>query len=151
MIKKILVISLAFIMSSCGFHFPAKENIINTTIVADTNNEFATQIEEVFADYIGEKARYLIIKIGNENKTKRAISYNSNGDVKQYIFSFKVAVKVFDDNDKLLLDKDLTASTYNYLTDFIQANRLQEKQIYIDLRNQVIENFLITIKYLSEN
>jgi hypothetical protein len=62
-----------------------------------------------------------------------------------------VPVKVFNNNNKLLLSQNLTASTHLRKMSATQADRLQIAESYEQLRNTIIKKLLRRLNRLNEN
>lgn len=148
-INLLAVILITALLSSCGFHTPAKNTALNATIISDKSNAFASELKKRFNQ---EASQNLIVQVGAETQKQQTASYTSSNTTNSYTLSLNVPVKVFNTNQKLLLSQDLTASMHlNKITSSSQADRLQIEESYTQLRNKVIKKLIRRLSKLNEN
>ncbi len=142
------IILIASLLSACGFHTPYKNTPLNASIASTNNNAFATELKKRFNQ---ESIQTLAIQIGNELQKKQTSSYTSDGKSNSYTLSLSVPVKVFNNNNKLLLSQDLVASIHLEKMSAAQADRLQIAEEYKQLRNTIVKKLLRRLNRLNEN
>ena len=147
-INLLSIILITSLLSACGFHTPYKNTPLNASITSTDNNAFTTELKKRFNQ---EAAQTLAIQIGDEVQKKQTSSYNSSGKTNSYTLSLSVPVKVFNNNNKLLLSQDLVASTHLSKMSATQADRLQIDESYKQLRNTIIKKLLRRLNRLNEN
>jgi len=147
-INLLSIILITSLLSACGFHTPYKNTPLNASITSTGNNAFTTELKKRFNQ---EAAQTLAIQIGDEVQKKQTSSYNSSGKTNSYTLSLSVPVKVFNNNNKLLLSQDLVASTHLSKMSATQADRLQIDESYKQLRNTIIKKLLRRLNRLNEN
>jgi len=143
------IVLMTALLSSCGFHTPYKNtSIINASIISSANNAFTTELKKRFNQ---EATQSLTIQIGNEVQKKQTSSYKSDGKASSYTLSLSVPIKVFNNDNKLLLSKNLNASIHLSKMSATQADRLQIEENYEQLRNTIIKKLLRRLSKLNEN
>lgn len=147
-INLLSVILITSLLSACGFHTPVKNTPLNASIVSTDNNAFTAELKKRFNS---EALQSLAIQVGSEVQKKQTSSYNSSGKANSYTLSLSVPVKVFNNNNKLLLSQDLTASMHLSKMSATQADRLQIAESYKQLRNTIIKKLLRRLSRLNEN
>jgi len=98
-----------------------------------------------------EATQSLTIQIGNEVQKKQTSSYKSDGKASSYTLNLSVPIKVFNNDNKLLLSKNLNASIHLSKMSATQADRLQIEENYEQLRNTIIKKLLRRLSKLNEN
>ncbi|HIG88479.1 MAG TPA: hypothetical protein EYQ04_00745 [Candidatus Thioglobus sp.] len=144
-LSAILITSL---LSSCGFHTPYKNTTLNASIIASTNNAFADELKKRFDQ---EASQSLIVQIDNEVQKKQTASYKSDGKANSYTLSLSIPVKVFNNNNKLLLSKDFSVSIHLSKMSVTQADRLQIEETYAQLRSTIVKKLLRILSKFNEN
>jgi Rare lipoprotein B family. len=144
-LSAILITSL---LGSCGFHTPYKNTTLNASIIASTNNAFADELKKRFDQ---EASQSLIVQIDNEVQKKQTASYKSDGKASSYTLSLSIPVKVFNNNNKLLLSKDFSASIHLSKMSATQADRLQIEETYAQLRSTIVKKLLRILSKFNEN
>jgi len=147
-INLLSIILITSLLSACGFHTPYKNTPLNASITSTDNNAFTLELRKRFNS---EATQSLAIQVGDEVQKKQTSSYNSSGKTSSYTLSLSVPVKVFNNNNKLLLSQDLTASTHLSKMSATQADRLQIAESYEQLRNTIIKKLLRRLNRLNEN
>ena len=147
-INLLSIILITSLLSACGFHTPYKNTPLNASITSTDNNAFTLELKKRFNS---EATQSLAIQVGDEVQKKQTSSYNSSGKTSSYTLSLSVPVKVFNNNNKLLLSQDLTASTHLSKMSATQADRLQIAESYEQLRNTIIKKLLRRLNRLNEN
>jgi len=143
------IVLMTALLSSCGFHAPYKNtSIINASIISSANNAFTTELKKRFNQ---EATQSLTIQIGNEVQKKQTSSYKSDGKASSYTLNLSVPIKVFNNDNKLLLSKNLNASIHLSKMSATQADRLQIEENYEQLRNTIIKKLLRRLSKLNEN
>jgi len=143
------IVLMTALLSSCGFHAPYKNtSIINASIISNANNAFTTELKKRFNQ---EATQSLTIQIGNEVQKKQTSSYKSDGKASSYTLNLSVPIKVFNNDNKLLLSKNLNASIHLSKMSATQADRLQIEENYEQLRNTIIKKLLRRLSKLNEN
>ena len=146
-INLLSIILITSLLSACGFHTPYKNTSLNASITSTDNNAFTLELKKRFNS---EATQSLAIQVGDEVQKKQTSSYDSSGKTSSYTLSLSVPVKVFNNNNKLLLSQNLTASTH--LKELAtQADRLQIAESYEQLRNTIIKKLLRRLNRLNEN
>ena len=147
-ISLLSIILITSLLSACGFHTPYKNTPLNASITSTDNNAFTLELKKRFNS---EATQSLAIQVGDEVQKKQTSSYDSSGKTSSYTLSLSVPVKVFNNNNKLLLSQDLTASTHLSKMSATQADRLQIAESYEQLRNTIIKKLLRRLNRLNEN
>jgi LPS-assembly lipoprotein len=147
-INLLSIILITSLLSACGFHTPYKNTPLNASITSTDNNAFTLELKKRFNS---EATQSLAIQVGDEAQKKQTSSYDSSGKTNSYTLSLSVPVKVFNNNNKLLLSQDLTASTHLSKMSATQADRLQIAESYEQLRNTIIKKLLRRLNRLNEN
>ncbi|SFV82249.1 hypothetical protein MNB_SUP05-6-1002 [hydrothermal vent metagenome] len=147
-INLLSIILITSLLSACGFHTPVKNTPLNASITSTDNNAFTLELKKRFNS---EATQSLAIQVGDEAQKKQTSSYDSSGKTSSYTLSLSVPVKVFNNNNKLLLSQDLTASTHLSKMSATQADRLQIAESYEQLRNTIIKKLLRRLNRLNEN
>ncbi|HCJ98154.1 MAG TPA: hypothetical protein DHJ28_03350 [Gammaproteobacteria bacterium] len=147
-INLLSIILITSLLSACGFHTPYKNTPLNASITSTDNNAFTLELKKRFNS---EATQSLAIQVGDEVQKKQTSSYDSSGKTSSYTLSLSVPVKVFNNNNKLLLSQDLTASTHLSKMSATQADRLQIAESYEQLRNTIIKKLLRRLNRLNEN
>ncbi|RUM86708.1 MAG: hypothetical protein DSZ20_00860 [Candidatus Thioglobus sp.] len=147
-INLLSIILITSLLSACGFHTPYKNTPLNASITSTDNNAFTLELRKRFNS---EATQSLAIQVGDEVQKKQTSSYNSSGKTSSYTLSLSVPVKVFNNNNKLLLSQNLTASTHLSKMSATQADRLQIAESYEQLRNTIIKKLLRRLNRLNEN
>jgi len=147
-INLLSIILITSLLSACGFHTPYKNTPLNASITSTDNNAFTLELRKRFNS---EAAQSLAIQVGDEVQKKQTSSYDSSGKISSYTLSLSVPVKVFNNNNKLLLSQNLTASTHLSKMSATQADRLQIAESYEQLRNTIIKQLLRRLNRLNEN
>jgi LPS-assembly lipoprotein len=147
-INLLSIILITSLLSACGFHTPYKITPLNASITSTDNNAFTLELRKRFNS---EATQSLAIQVGDEVQKKQTSSYNSSGKTSSYTLSLSVPVKVFNNNNKLLLSQNLTASTHLSKMSATQADRLQIAESYEQLRNTIIKQLLRRLNRLNEN
>ena len=147
-INLLSIILITSLLSACGFHTPYKNTPLNASITSTDNNAFTLELRKRFNS---EATQSLAIQVGDEVQKKQTSSYDSSGKTSSYTLSLSVPVKVFNNNNKLLLSQDLTASTHLSKMSATQADRLQIAESYEQLRNTIIKKLLRRLNRLNEN
>ena len=146
-INLLSIILITSLLSACGFHTPYKNTPLNASITSTDNNAFTLELKKRFNS---EATQSLAIQVGDEAQKKQTSSYDSSGKTSSYTLSLSVPVKVFNNNNKLLLSQNPTASTH--LKELAtQADRLQIAESYEQLRNTIIKKLLRRLNRLNEN
>jgi len=147
-INLLSIILITSLLSACGFHTPVKNTPLNASITSTDNNAFTLELKKRFNS---EATQSLAIQVGDEAQKKQTSSYDSSGKTSSYTLSLSVPVKVFNNNNKLLLSQNLTASTHLSKMSATQADRLQIAESYEQLRNTIIKKLLRRLNRLNEN
>ena len=147
-INLLSIILITSLLSACGFHTPYKNTPLNASITSTDNNAFTLELRKRFNS---EATQSLAIQVGDEVQKKQTSSYNSSGKTSSYTLSLSVPVKVFNNNNKLLLSQNLAASTHLSKMSATQADRLQIAESYEQLRNTIIKKLLRRLNRLNEN
>ena len=148
-INLLSIILITSLLSACGFHTPYKNTPLNASITSTDNNAFTLELRKRFNS---EATQSLAIQVGDEVQKKQTSSYDSiSGKTSSYTLSLSVPVKVFNNNNKLLLSQNLTASTHLSKMSATQADRLQIAESYEQLRNTIIKKLLRRLNRLNEN
>jgi LPS-assembly lipoprotein len=147
-INLLSIILITSLLSACGFHTPYKNTPLNASITSTDNNTFTLELRKHFNS---EAAQSLAIQVGDEVQKKQTSSYDPSGKISSYTLSLSVPVKVFNNNNKLLLSQNLTASTHLSKMSATQADRLQIAESYEQLRNTIIKKLLRRLNRLNEN
>ncbi len=147
-INLLSIILITSLLSACGFHTPYKNTPLNASVTSTDNNTFTTELKKRFNQ---EATQTLAIQIGDEVQKKQTSSYNSSGKTNSYTLSLSVPVKVFNNDNKLLLSQNLVASTHLSKMSATQADRLQIAESYKQLRNTIIKKLLRRLNRLNEN
>jgi LPS-assembly lipoprotein len=147
-INLLSIILITSLLSACGFHTPYKNTPLNASITSTDNNAFTLELKKRFNS---EATQSLAIQVGDEAQKKQTSSYDSSGKTSSYTLSLSVPVKVFNNNNKLLLSQDLTASTHLSKMSATQADRLQIAESYEQLRDTIIKKLLRRLNRLNEN
>ncbi|MEO1890656.1 MAG: LPS assembly lipoprotein LptE [Candidatus Thioglobus sp.] len=147
-INLLSIILITSLLSACGFHTPYKNTPLNASITSTDNNAFTLELRKRFNS---EATQSLAIQVGDEVQKKQTSSYNSSGKTSSYTLSLSVPVKVFNNDNKLLLSQNLTASTHLSKMSATQADRLQIAESYEQLRNTIIKKLLRRLNRLNEN
>ena len=147
-INLLSIILITSLLSACGFHTPYKNTPLNASITSTDNNAFTLELRKRFNS---EATQSLAIQVGDEVQKKQTSSYSSSGKTSSYTLSLSVPVKVFNNNNKLLLSQNLTASTHLSKMSATQADRLQIAESYEQLRNTIIKKLLRRLNRLNEN
>jgi LPS-assembly lipoprotein len=142
------LILATLLLNSCGFHTPIKNTDLNATIVSDKSNTFANELQKRFNQ---EASKNLIIQIDTEVKKQQTASYATDNTANSYTLSFSVPIKVLNIEKKLLLSQTLKASIHLKKLSLSQADRLQIKESYTQLRNTVIKKLIRRLSKLNEN
>lgn len=142
------IILVTSLLSACGFHTPYKNTPLNASITSTDNNAFAIKLKKRFNQ---ESIQTLAIQIGDELQKKHISSYTPDGKSSSYTLSLSVPIKVFNNNNKLLLSQDLSASIHLSKMSAAQADRLQIADGYKQLRNTIIKKLLRRLNRLNEN
>jgi outer membrane lipopolysaccharide assembly protein LptE/RlpB len=150
MIKSKLLISLLFIsiIGGCGFHTPYKNKSINATITGQTQSILAKKITQRLNRDIPST---LTVEIISETKRQDAGSYNSNGTESGYNLTYSAPIKVYDKDQKLLLDKSFSANTYLRKLTSSQADRIQIEEAYEKLSDSIVRKFIRQLNRLNES
>ena len=148
-INLLSIILITSLLSACGFHTPYKNTPLNASITSTDNNAFTLELRKRFNS---EATQSLAIQVGDEVQKKQTSSYDSiSGKTSSYTLSLSVPVKVFNNNNKLLLSQNLAASTHLSKMSATQADRLQIAESYEQLRNTIIKKLLRRLNRLNEN
>jgi LPS-assembly lipoprotein len=147
-INLLSIILITSLLSACGFHTPYKNTPLNASITSTDNNAFTLELRKRFNS---EATQSLAIQVGDEVQKNQTSSYDSSGKTSSYTLSLSVPVKVFNNNNKLLLSQNLTASTHLSKMSATQADRLQIAESYEQLRNTIIKKLLRRLNRLNEN
>jgi LPS-assembly lipoprotein len=142
------LILATLLLSSCGFHTPIKNTNLNATIVSDKSNTFANELQKRFNQ---DASKNLTIQIDTEIKKQHTVSYATDNTANSYTLSLIVPIKVFNIEKKLLLSQNLKASIHLKKLSLSQADRLQIKESYAQLRNTVIKKLIRRLSKLNEN
>jgi len=137
-INLLSIILITSLLSACGFHTPYKNTPLNASITSTDNNAFTLELRKRFNS---EATQSLAIQVGDEVQKKQTSSYDSSGKTSSYTLSLSVPVKVFNNNNKLLLSQNLTASTH--------LSKMSAS--YEQLRNTIIKKLLRRLNRLNEN
>ncbi len=136
------------LLSSCGFHTPYKNSAINASIASSHHNAFADELQKRFNQ---DMPQTLVVQVGAENQNQRTASYTSSNEVSSYTLSLSVPIEVFNQRKKLLLSQTFSANTYLSKMNASQADRLQIKEGYQQLRHLIIRQLLRKLSKLDEN
>ncbi len=136
------------LLSSCGFHAPYKNSIINASIASSRHNAFADELQKSFNH---NTPKTLVVQVGAENQNQRTASYTSNNEASIYTLSLSVPIKVFNQRNKLLLSQTFSANTYLNKMNSSQADRLQIEEGYQQLRHLIIRRLSKKLSKLNEN
>ena len=150
MIKSKLLISLLFIsiIGGCGFHTPYKFETINVELVGQTQSNIAKKITQRLNQDI---APTLIADILSETKRQDSGSFNNNGTTLGYTLTYSVLIKVYNKNQKLILDKLFSANTYLRKLTSSQADRIQIEEAYEKLSDSIVRKFIRQLNRLNES
>jgi LPS-assembly lipoprotein len=144
------IIIISGLLSACGFHVPKNDASINASLTGNTNSIFITE----FKKHLDANAKpSLQLKIGNEVQRNQTTTYKKNGDSNSYTLTLSVPIKVFR-GKKALLSKTLIASTTIATvgeTPKSQANTLQIKRSFAQLRKTVVTKLLRILQHLNAN
>jgi LPS-assembly lipoprotein len=146
-ITLLILILTTTLLSSCGFHTPAKNTALNATIQSEKSNAFAIELKKQFNQ---DAVQSLTIQIGTEVQKQQTSSY-ANNVANSYTLSLTVPVKVFNADQQLLLSQELTANTHLDNTSSSQADRLQKETAFAQLRNTIIKKLIRRLLKLNEN
>ena len=144
---KILILFFFVFVSACGFKPILVGNNYKFSIKINESlgdKEVNTLIENRLKTLNGESKTFKINL--NSREDKNIISKDSKGDPTILELVINLNYKLFE-NDKLLLNKDLTEkSTYNNITDKFELSKSEEI-----LRENLIENFVSDITRSASN
>ncbi len=144
---KILILFFFVFVSACGFKPILVGNNYKFSIKINESlgdKEVNTLIENRLKTLNGESKTFKINL--NSREDKNIISKDSKGDPTILELVINLNYKLFE-NDKLLLNKDLTEkSTYNNITDKFELSKSEEI-----LRENLIENFVSDITSSASN
>lgn len=136
------------LLASCGFHAPHTNSAINASITSSRNNAFADELQKRFNQNI---PRTLVVQVDAENQHQHTDSYTLNNKVRGYTLNLSVPIKVFNQRKKLLLSQIFSANMHLSKMDAFQADRLQIKEGYQQLRYLIIRRLLRKLSKLNEN
>jgi LPS-assembly lipoprotein len=121
---------------------------INASVTGDVNSLFITE----FKKHLDASAMpSLQLEIGNEVQTNQTAAYKKNGDSSSYTLTLSVPIKVLR-AQKVLLSKNLTTSiTVSELSALSQADKLQIKRSFSQLRETLATKLLRILQHLNAN
>jgi LPS-assembly lipoprotein len=139
---------ISSLLSACGFHVPKNSAPINASVTGDVNSLFITE----FKKHLDASAMpSLQLEIGNEVQTNQTAAYKKNGDSSSYTLTLSVPIKVLR-AQKVLLSKNLTTSiTVSELSALSQADKLQIKRSFSQLRETLATKLLRILQHLNAN
>ncbi len=143
-----ILVATLLSLSSCGFHI-AKNSELNAVIISNQANNFAIALNKKFNQ---DSVQNLTIKIGAEVQKQHIASYTTNNTATSYTLSLTVPISILDANQNILLSQDLSAQTHlKKITNSSQADRLQIKTSYTQLRNTLINQLIRRLSAFNEN
>jgi LPS-assembly lipoprotein len=150
-INLLAIILISSLLSACGFHVPKNSAPINASVTSNTNNLFTTE----FKKHLNTNAMpSLQLEIGNEIQANQTAAYKKNGDSSSYTLTLSVPIKVLR-GQKVLLSKNLTAnitvSKLSALHSKSQADKLQIKHSFTQLRKTLAAKLLKILQHLNAN
>lgn len=146
-INLLSIILISSLLSACSFHIPKNNVPINVLMIDNTNSIFITEFKKHLDVNIKPS---LHIAISNEVQRKQTISYKKNGDSNNYMLTLSVPIKILR-GQKVLLSKNLTASITIKKITLLQADTLQIKRSFTQLRKIVVIKLLRILQHLNEN
>lgn len=146
--KVFAVIMTAFLLSSCEFRPPAEHALINAKIVSSEDNLFAIALKKNLHDTTTSK---FVIHVGAEQLKQRIASFTFNNQANSYLLRFQIAIKVFNNHEKLLLSEEFKHYMSLSRMKSTQADRLQITESYAQLRDVIIKQLLRKLAKLDAN
>ena len=141
------IILISSLLSACGFHVPKNSAPINASVMGNVNSLFITE----FKKHLDANAKpSLQLEIGNEVQRNQTTAYKKNGDSSSYMLTLGVPIKVLR-GQKVLLSKNLTASTTIKEVTLSQADTLQITRSFSQLRKTVVTKLLRILQHLNAN
>ncbi len=143
----LFIVLISSLLSACGFYVPKNTAPINISITSDTESAFVTELKKHLDANITPS---LHVEISTEVQTKQIIAYKNNGDISSYMLTLSVPIKIIR-NQTPLLAKNLTATTTLKKMELAQADKIQTKHSFNQLRKSVIVKLLRILTQLNAN
>ncbi len=146
-INLLSIILIFSLLSACNFHISENSAPINVSVMGNTNSIFVTELKKHLS--VNTKSS-LHIEIGNEVQRNQTIAYRKDGGSSSYMLTLNVPIKILR-GQKILLLKNLTASTTIKEMTLSQADTLQIKYSFSQLRKTVITKLMRILTRLNAN
>lgn len=143
----ISIILISSLLGACGFHVPKDRAPINASITGATDSTFVSELKKHLDVNIAPSFR---IEVGEDVQRSQTTAYKSSGNASSYTLTLSVPIRVWR-AQKLLLSKNLIATTTLKETELSQANTLQTEHGFVQLRKIVVARMLRILTQLNAN
>ncbi len=158
--KKAVIISLALLLSACGYHlrgaFELPENMKSIYIEGGSGpllDQFKQVLKSSSANISdSRKGAGLVIKIANEEFNRRVVSLSSRGKSNEFELEYRMDYEFANAKDALLMEKQTVEIRREYYNDqeFVIAKENEENVIRNEMYQQAVQSILNRARVVLE-
>jgi LPS-assembly lipoprotein len=150
--RTLLVVSLALLLSACGFHLRGQADLPFSTLYVDgdQNSSFVNELERAISagsntQLVDQAAQAeAVLQILSETREKKILSLSGGGRVREFQLNYRVAFRLHDSkggdlipNSEIALKRDISFSDTQVL-----AKESEEALLYRDMQSDAVQQIL---------
>jgi len=146
--NRLILLTLLMTLSSCGFHFPEKNNEIHVSPIGNTSQEI---VREISKRINLTQSSPIKIEFGTLACIKSIVAYNSDGKAMGYNLSCSIPIKIRNSANIVIYENDYSARTYLRKIDSTKTENVEIEKNFSKLRSNINRRIIKKLSNLANN